>query len=212
MLEGEIVFRWVGGQTGKCRGTWLSIPARSERNHSLISSLLPPIGLEIPCSMYAVNVPLQINVLGLIQLDFKGGIRYRIEANLGAGLGGVKLKIIGFEMSADSPVLGKVTLSQADIDTTPLSLLEVISTLPPKFRVTTFLDVTMTLEKPPGGGPPLVLANTKTMALLNDNLTVFPPQGSVFQLQQPVDFAPVGAPNQVIAQLLQFPVTVSHNP
>ncbi|HET8846901.1 MAG TPA: hypothetical protein VFN35_35890 [Ktedonobacteraceae bacterium] len=177
-----------------------------------VGSLLPPIGLEIPCSMYAVNVPLQVNVLGLISLDFKGGIRYRVEANIGAGLGGTKLKIIGFEMSADSPILGKVTLSQADIDTTPLSLLELISTLPPKFRATTFLDVTMTTEKPPGGGPPLVLANTKTMALRNDNLTVFPPQGSVFQLQQPVDFAPVGAPNQIIATLQQFPVTVSHNP
>src|SRR5262249_26229696 len=103
-------------------------------------------------------------------------------------------------------------LSQADIDTTPLSLLEVISTLPPKFRSTTFLDLTMTMEKPPGGGPPLTLANTKTMTLLNDNLTTFPPQGSVYQLQQPVDFAPVGVPNQTIATLLQFPVTMSHNP
>jgi hypothetical protein len=162
--------------------------------------------------MYAVNVPLQVNILGLITLDFKGGIRYRVEANLAAGLGGVRLKVIGFEMSADSPVLGKVTLSQSDIDTTPLSLLEVSSTMPPKFRSTIFLDVTMTVEKAPGGGPPLVLANTKTMTLLNDNLTVFPPQGSVYQLQQPIDFAPVGAPNQPIATLQQFPVTVSHNP
>ncbi len=57
-----------------------------------------------------------------------------------------------------------------------------------------------------------MLSNTKTATLLNDSLTVFPPQGSVYQLQQPVDLAPVGAPNQVVAQLLQFPVTVSHNP
>lgn len=177
-----------------------------------IGGFLPPIGLEIPCSCYAVNVPLQVNVLGLVTLDFKGGIRVRVEANLGGGLGGVKLKVIGHEVSADSPVLGKVTISQADIDVTPLSLLEVIGNMPPKFRQTMFLDFTVTVEKPPGGGPPMQLSNTKTATLINDNLTVFPPQGSVYQLQQPVDLAPVGAPGQVVAQLLQFPVTVSHNP
>jgi hypothetical protein len=58
----------------------------------------------------------------------------------------------------------------------------------------------------------MMLSNTKTATLLNDNLMVFPPQGSVYQLQQPIDLAPVGVPNQVVAQLLQFPVTVSHNP
>jgi hypothetical protein len=174
--------------------------------------LIPPIGLEIPCSCYAVNVPLQVDVLGIIILDFKGGIKVRVEANLGAGLGGVKLKVIGHEVSADSPVLGKVTISQADVDVTPLSLLEVISNLPPTFRQTMFLDFKVTVEKPPGGGPPLVLSNTKTAKLLNDKLTVFPPQGSVYQLQEPVELAPVGAPTQIVAKLLQFPVTVSHNP
>jgi hypothetical protein len=162
--------------------------------------------------MYAVNVPLRVNVLGIITLDFKGGIKYRVEANSGAGLGGRKLKVIGFEMSADSPILGKVTLSQADSDITPLSLLEVISNVPPTFRLTTFLDFTMTIEKPASGGPSMVLGNTKTMTLHNNSLTTFPPQGAVFQLQEPVDLAPVGAPGQVVAQLLQFPVTVSHNP
>jgi hypothetical protein len=174
--------------------------------------LLPPIGLEIPCSCYAVNVPLQVNVLGLVTLDFKGGIKVRVEANLAGGLGGVKLKVIGHEVSADSPVLGKVTISQADVEVTPLSLLELVKNLPPTFRQTMFLDFTVTIERPPGGGPPLVLSNTKTAKLLNDHLTVFPPQGSVYQLQEPVDLAPVGAPTQVVAQLLQFPVTVSHNP
>src|SRR5262245_57587085 len=177
-----------------------------------LGDLVPPIGLEIPCSCYAVNVPLQVNVLGLVTLDFKGGIRVRVEANLAGGLGGVRLKVIGHEVSADSPVLGKVTISQADIDTTPLSLLEVVSNMPPRFKQTMLLDFTVTIEKPPGGGPPLVLSNTKTAQLMNDSLTVFPPQGSVYQLQQPVDLAPVGAPGNVIAQLLQFPVTVSHNP
>ncbi|WP_159049476.1 hypothetical protein [Streptomyces sp. NRRL WC-3618] len=45
-----------------------------------------------------------------------------------------------------------------------------------------------------------------------DRLTTFPPQGDVYQLQQPVDFAPLGAPGQVVAQLLKFPMTRSYNP
>jgi hypothetical protein len=58
----------------------------------------------------------------------------------------------------------------------------------------------------------LVLSTTKTAALINPNLTRFPPQGDVYQLQAPVDLAPVDAPDQVVAQLQQFPVTVTHNP
>ncbi|MFJ9026787.1 hypothetical protein ACIRPU_43700 [Streptomyces sp. NPDC102259] len=178
-----------------------------------LGGLLPPIGLEIPCSSYAVDVPMKFDELGLVSLDFKGGIRVRVEANIAGGLGGVKLRIIGEEYSADHPTLGRVTLSQADIDTTPLSLLEVLGNMPPKFKNTLFHDFTLTIEKPPGGGSgPLVLSNTKTMTTLHDSLTVFPPQGAVYQLQQPVEFAPAGEPSRAVAQLLQLPMTRSHNP
>jgi hypothetical protein len=177
-----------------------------------LGGLLPPIGLEIPCSGYAVNVPLKIDALGLVTLDFKGGIRVRVEANLGGGLGGVKLRIIGEEYSADHPVLGKLTLAQSDIDTTPLSLLEVVSNMPPKFKNTLFHDFTLTVEKFPGATGPTVLANTRTMTTLNDSLPMFPPQGDVYQMLEPVDFAPVGNPGSPVAQLMAFPMTRSHNP
>jgi hypothetical protein len=36
--------------------------------------------------------------------------------------------------------------------------------------------------------------------------------GAVYQLQQPIDLAPVGNPSQVVGQLQQFPVTVTHSP
>ena len=174
---------------------------------------LPSMYAEIPCTCDAVDVPLQVNVLGLVTLNFKGEIRVRVEAtlppslSLGGVLGGVHLRVIGHEVSADSPVLGTVTISQRDIDVTPLSLLEIT----PAYRQTMFLDFTVTIEKPPGGGGPLVLANTKT-AVLVANLTQFPPQGAVYLLQQPVDLAPPGAPSQVVATLQQFPVTVTHSP
>lgn len=175
------------------------------------SRYLPAIGVEIPCSCHAADTPLRVDVLGVLRLDFKGGIRVRVEANIREGLGGVRLKVIGHEVSADSEVLGRVTISQADIDTTPLSLVEIIGNSP-VFRQTMFLDFTVTVEKPPGGGPPLMLSNTKTATLVSGTLSTFPPQGDVYQLQEPVDLAPVGSPNQVMAQLQQFPVTVSHNP
>lgn len=173
---------------------------------------LPPIGLENPCTMSAEKVPFNMNALGVVPLDFKGGIKFRVEANLVGGLGGVKLRILSHEVSADSPVLGKVTLSQADIDVTPLSLLEITSRSPLTYRHTIFHDFTLTLEKPPGGGPPLVLSNTKTAALVAEGLTAFPPQGQVYQLREPADLAPVGAPSQVVGQLYRFSATISHNP
>ncbi|WP_193978894.1 hypothetical protein [[Phormidium] sp. LEGE 05292] len=177
-----------------------------------IGGLFPPIGLVIRCSQYAVNVPLQVNVLGLVTLDFKGGFDVRVEKPTSEGLGGLKLKILAYEISADSPVLGRVTISWADIETTPLSTLVIIKSLPPTFQNTLYLDFTMTIEKPPGGGPPLVLSNTKTAEHLNNKLPMFPPQGNVYQLAAPVDLAPIGAPSQVVAQLQQLPMTVTHNP
>ncbi|KYF65483.1 hypothetical protein BE15_24610 [Sorangium cellulosum] len=153
-----------------------------------------------------------MNVLGIVTLDFRGGWKVRVEANRAAGVSGVKLKMIGLEWWADSPVLGRVTISQADTDVTPLSLLEVVSGNPDKYRNTMFLDFTVTIERPPGGGPPLELSSTKTARLLNDNLFYYPPQGNVYQLQEPVDLAPASALSQVVATLLQLPLTVSHNP
>jgi len=63
--------------------------------------------------------------------------------------------------------------------------------LPPQFRVTTTSD---------------------DVPFINDKLLRFPPQGDVYRLIEPVQLAPVGAPDQVVAVLQQFPVTVTHNP
>ena len=84
---------------------------------------LPSMYAEIPCTCDAVDVPLQVNVLGLVKLNFKGEIRVRVEAalppslSLGGVLGGVHLRVIGHEVSADSPVLGRVTISRREIST-----------------------------------------------------------------------------------------------
>jgi hypothetical protein len=173
------------------------------------SSLLPAIGREISYSMQADEVPLQMNGLGMVTIDFKGGIKKRIENNFTDGLGGVRQLVVGFEASADHEMLGKVTLRLADTEATPLSLLEITSSQPPTYRETIFLGVQLTIERPPGGGPPLVLSDTRTLQLVSDRLPGFPPQGSVYQLNQPVELARVDDPTQVVATLLQFPAAMS---
>ena len=173
------------------------------------AELLPTLGSEIPCTCYAVNVPLKVNTLGIVPLDFKGGIKFRTESNSASG---VKLKLYDFEVSAHSPVLGKITISQPVDNVTPLGPLEESGATPPTLRQTIFADFTLTIEKPPGGGPPMVLTNTKTARLVNNSLRVFPPQDDVYHWQEPVDLAPVGSPNQVFAQFLPFSLTVSHDP
>src|SRR5882757_6723670 len=109
------------------------------------SDSLPSVGLETSCSAYAVNAPFMVNVLGVLTLDFKGGLKTRVDSNLSSG-SGVKLKMLALELSADSPILGKVTITQANIDITPLSLLEVTGAS--TFRNTFFWDFTVTIEKP----------------------------------------------------------------
>ena len=161
--------------------------------------------------MYMTDAPFRVDVLGVIRLDFKGGIRVRVEENNPSGPGGVKMRVIGFEVSADNPVLGKVTMNMTNSDATPLSRLDLTGNSPP-YRETWALDLQVTIEKPPGGGPPLVLSSTRTANLLSTNLTEYPSQGAVYQLQAPADLAPVGAPGQVVAQLQQFSPTVSHSP
>jgi hypothetical protein len=176
-----------------------------------MAAALPPVGSDVPIASHAADSPLRVDVLGVVPLDFKGGIRFRVVERISSGLGGVRLQITGNEWSADSPVLGRVTISQADVDTTPLSTLEVVderSTLRDTWR----LDWTVTIEKPPGGGPPLVLVNTRTAELRNDRLSHWPPQGAVYQLQAPVDLALAGDRSQVVGQLVQLPMTASHNP
>lgn len=107
---------------------------------------LPSIGQEIPVACHASDTPLRVDALGLVTVDIKGGFRARVEQEVQAG---VKLKVVGFEMSGDSPVLGRVTLAWADLGTSPLSAVEVNGSS--NYRNTMYFDWTLTIEKPPSG-------------------------------------------------------------
>jgi hypothetical protein len=174
-----------------------------------LGGLLPPIGLEIPCSMYTTDALLKIGAK-TATLEMMGGIRFRVEANRPEGLGGVKLKIIGFELR-DRSTLGGVTLSQEDADA-PLSSLEITGDSPPRFTNRIVINTCLTIEKPPSGGTQIRVVNTNTTTLVKDNLTVFPPQGVVYKLEGPVDFATAGATDKIVATLQSATFMMSHNP
>ena len=65
-------------------------------------NLLPKIGVEIPCSCLALNTPMTIGT-SLFTLDFKGGIKIRVEVNPNEPLNSVRLRVVGHKISAELP-------------------------------------------------------------------------------------------------------------
>ena len=171
---------------------------------------LPPIGLEVPIASYTSDSPLRVDVLGVVRLDFKGGIKFHVVDRMSSGLGGVTLQVIGNEWSADSPVLGRVTISQADVDTTPLGTLEVVDERP-TFRDTWRLDWTVTIEKPPGAVPRSPSSTPVRPNLGATGCRTGRPKAPSTSCGTGRS-RPVGDRDQVVGQLLQLPMTASHNP
>lgn len=170
-------------------------------------------GDELACELEAAEVPLTIDGVGEVTLDLTGATTLRVEDNP-PETAGIDVSVPAFELRTETPELGLVTITMTECDDAPpvSEVTEAQSSVTDGVEHTMQLNLTVTVANPPAGGEPLVLTSTRTASFLNRSLTVFPPQGSVYQLQEPIDLAPVGAPDQVVAQLLQFPVTVSHNP
>ena len=175
---------------------------------------LPPIGAEIPMSMLAINTPLQIRN-SLVTVDFRGGIKVRVEVNPDDPNNSVRLRVVGFKMSAELPggdgarQGGTITIEQNDVDVDPQSLLRLAQRFPPKYEQIMVLSFTMTIDQPEQDRltEPLMLT-TKDPAKLIGNLTRFPPKGDLYQLQNPVDLIDLENPDTVIATIQKFPVKV----
>ena len=177
----------------------------------MVGGSVPPVGLELPCSLRDGGAVLTYAGLGPVTLDFTGHVTYRVDAPLGAGLGGVKLKILRFDVGAVHDVLGRVTLTHRDIDTTPLSVLELVRNLPTTFKQTTYVDVWLWIEVPPDGAGQLSMSH-KPMTLRCDSMTVFPPQSSTYHLQEPVAFSLDDGPDSPVATLERFSPVITHSP
>ncbi|MCE6996137.1 hypothetical protein LZG04_15185 [Saccharothrix sp. S26] len=135
-------------------------------------SLLPKIGIEIPCSCLALNTPMTIGT-SLFTLDFKGGIKVRVEINPNEPLNSVRLRVVGHKISAELPADDSstespqprsatvqprsatgtprpttITIEQQDVDLDLKSVLRLTSKFPPRFEQLMVLSFTMTIENP----------------------------------------------------------------
>ncbi|WP_020673443.1 twin-arginine translocation signal domain-containing protein [Amycolatopsis nigrescens] len=178
---------------------------------------LPPIGAEIPCSMLAINVPLKIRT-ALMSVDFKGGIKHRVDVNPDDPENSVRLRTVGFRMTAEMPDIGDgarqdggtITLEQDDVDVDPQSLLRLTQRFPLRYEHVSVLTFTMTIDQPDTYAriyEPLVLT-TKDPAQLVGKLTQFPPRGDLYKLQNPVELVLPEDPDTTIVTIQRFPVKV----
>ncbi|KAF9082500.1 hypothetical protein BGX29_003785, partial [Mortierella sp. GBA35] len=170
------------------------------------ASGLPPIGAEIPRSMLAINTPVRIRT-ALVSLDFRGGIKQRVEVNPDDPYNSVRLRVIGFRMSAELPEGGTITIEQNDIDVDSKSLLRLVQRFPPRYEHIDVLSFSMTIDQPEGSlvkRDPLILTTKDPMKVIG-TLTQFPPKGDLYQLQNPVDLIDPDNPDVTIATIEKFP-------
>ncbi|MFI6156747.1 hypothetical protein ACIBCA_29165 [Kitasatospora sp. NPDC051170] len=168
--------------------------------------LLPPIGAEIPCSCLAINTPVEYEGK-LISVDFRGGIKYRVDPNPQDPMNSVRLRITGFRMSAEFPGAngepgGTVTLEQNDPDVDTLSRLRLIQQFPPQYEHRAVIPFAATFDI---AGKPVILTPKEPMVWVA-KLTQFPPRGDIYQLEQPVDLVDPEKPDTVVARIMKFPV------
>ncbi|KAF9967246.1 hypothetical protein BGZ73_000635 [Actinomortierella ambigua] len=162
---------------------------------------LPPIGAEIPLSMLAIDTPLQIQT-SLVSVDFRGGIKHRVEVNPEDPYNSVRLRTIGFRVTAEHPDGGTFTIEQNDIDIDAKSLLRRVQRFPPSYEVVYVLPFTMTIDMPDSD---LLVLESKEPAILRSTLTQYPPRGNLFILQAPVELVLPDGPVTTIATLQKFP-------
>jgi hypothetical protein len=222
-LKGAAAAAAVGGITA---ASFLNAPnaAAAPGAPAAPNPLLPPIGAEIPCSCLAINTPLQIRT-SLVTVDFRGGIKVRVDVNPNDPVNSVRLRVVGHKVSAELPGAqstgaggGSITIEQNDVDVDPKSLLRITQSFPPRFEQIMVLSFTMVIEQPEAmlamagiksskAYEPLILT-TKDPAKLIGSLTQFPPRGDLYQLQNPVDLIDLENPDTVVATIKQFPVKV----
>lgn len=173
---------------------------------------LPPIGAEIPRSMLAINTPLRIRGK-LVSVDFRGGIKQRVDVNPDDPNNSVRLRVIGFRVTAELPSDtggngGTITIEQNDVDVDPKSLLKMTQKSPPKYEHIDVLSFTLVIEEPEGSlvkRAPLVLTTKDPMVLIG-SLTQFPPRGDLYQLQSPVELVDIENPDVTVVTIEKFPV------
>ncbi|MFJ8489674.1 hypothetical protein ACIRBZ_15090 [Streptomyces sp. NPDC094038] len=172
---------------------------------------LPPIGAEIPCSMLGINTPIQLKD-SLVSVDFRGGIKHRVDVNPDDPINSVRMRTVGFRLTAELPSAdgnggGTVTIEQSDVDVESKSLLRLVQQFPPKYESVMVLSpFTVTIDQPDNGGPQVLV--TKDSANIIGQLTQYPPRGDLYQLQNPVELVDPEDPDVTVATIHKLPVKI----
>ncbi|MFE2879234.1 hypothetical protein ACFXG6_32740 [Streptomyces roseus] len=161
---------------------------------------LPPIGAEIPCSILAIGAILEYDGK-TIPLDFRGGIKYRVDVNPDDPMYSVRLRIMGHKATAEGPDGMTFTIEQNDIDVDAKSLLRCTQQFPPKYEQVDVLSFTLVIDKPKS--EPAILTTKDPMRQVA-TLTQFPPKGDQYAIQSPVELIDLENPDEVVARLTSF--------
>jgi hypothetical protein len=160
-------------------------------------SVPPPVGVEIPCSAYAANAPLKLNIMNIVTLDFKGGINYLVKES---SADGIVLEVQGFRMEADlsptTPDRGTIiVLALAENTRQPVSVVQSNGEMFIRLPLTV-----ATIDKATGEETVLAYTDPSMYATLRSTdetgspapVKTFPPVNQNYMLQEPVHFYPQG--------------------
>ncbi|MGW8066958.1 hypothetical protein ACVV2G_32990 [Streptomyces ziwulingensis] len=162
--------------------------------------MLPPIGAEIPCSMYAPSAKLEY-AGSVLALEFKGQMKQRVEPDPSQPPSkSVNLEVIGCKVRAEADGM-TVVVEQNDTDVVAASTLAVIQSFPPKFVQRDVLPFTVAFHK--GDDEPVVLIAKKPMVLVAE-IVRYPPDGDLYRLEAPVELVASDAPDIVAGRLTAF--------
>lgn len=183
---------------------------------------LPAAGQETVMDVAATGVPIQVGGR-TVTANFTGTVKTRAESNATDPTGkSMALRVVSFDMKADTPELGKVQLTKTSVETTPSGMVELAKLYPMIVRSTMVVDFTLTADRMPSAASPvsnkiqqavpagpLTLSTKKPAVLVSGNLTQFPPNGDVYQLQEPVELALPSSPDSAAVTIQQFPAKVT---
>lgn len=178
------------------------------------TDLLPPVGSEISSSMLGTGSTLELRS-STLTLDLRGGLQQRVVENPEDPVNSVRLRTVGFRLSApiaggdgdgdddgDDDGGGTITFEQNDVDTTAPSTLRLTQTSPARYEEKDLFDFSVTIAQP--DAEPLVLLARSPMVLTAE-LPRYPADGEMFRLEEPVEFVLPDDPDTVIARLTTFP-------
>ncbi|GHI02734.1 hypothetical protein Scel_10550 [Streptomyces cellostaticus] len=145
--------------------------------HSARAGGLPPIGAEVPSSVFALNCKFQYQ--RNLTVDFRGAIKQRVEVNADDPFRSVRLRTLAFRVNGEGDNGARVTFEMNNADTEARSALRLTQNFPPKYEERDEISFTATIELP--GREPVVLVTREPM-VVTATITQYPARGGDVQV------------------------------